>query len=1549
MADFGWAFVKSGLLTGSAPPSGAVQYNDGNNKLAATRDFIFISGSTSQLNLTGTLNVSGAINANEYNVTVTNQNVINLTATGSTKFGDTSDDIHEFTGSLNILGNASASINISASAFYGDGSNLAGVVKNPAGSTTQIQFNDGGSFAGSSNLTFSSNTLAVAGVVSASSNISGSSFYGDGSNLTGIVGGSNNQIQLNNSGDFAGSSNLTFDGSSLGVSGHVSASLGISASAFHGDGSNLTGIAGGANNQVQLNSSGDFGGSSNLTFDGTNLNILGNASASINISASAFYGDGSNLTGIATTLDAVTNNGNTTTNAMTASALNLTGLAAGTATNTNFLALDSSNNVVLTSSSGGGSTIIGEAEDGLYTDGLFSDFTTSTLVGTAIDKFNEILKIIVPGPAPAVDRINYTNTNGIATKLTFTTQGDAPAVYTDVTSTGSFTSPPEMNDQYTVATSGEDFRLGVYNGTQEITGVVNFNVVEELKTSEVNYSNNAFGNAESGSLKLIVNGTTIHTLNLTASGAGNPNTGSASDVNVDGTGFFDISITASATDQNGSKYNIFQHRTAKYVIDPDDQRKGWNIAKVEHQYGSTNYVTNFVQWFNDTDASSQAMAVSNQAVGFTGNGSKYLSGVQYFRSASLVYNADVSNVYKFTYPTGNVVTFNRTSNINAISAQALPSTDGSNLFNKLLQLTGSTDTNDDTMLDNSTTISINLDHPLKTNLSTTGSVTTSGILIYNVDTANSNLVENFDLEDFRITNQNYEDQDDVTDGVSTWNSQHHMTSSGATGHTDGLIMYNGALRSPLQGANGGNFSTLANGPASNPNYSGVTGTRKFFRKIQNTSGAVVRDLKITSTKSSRINNSSLTTNNVKFFIKVPESTAWLNISQNFTYGSVLSDGEGTLINGALDNSNTGTTNSGNAVHCVTFGTASVPINGYAVIKVEADESWTGNFDTLQFQLGASDVSAPTESPTLDDIDLDDTAGETAKLSFGSFNAVGGYTNVAGGVGSMGAVNSNAAYTDNGDTNRGVFKVAEVMGGTLNEDVSANGNNYTANSFKNAYTGSLLLIVNDSTASTLSLANLDANNNLSSNTGFSVGAVGFSTTTDNIPDYTKPYRTGTYSVGTAQQRSGWNYARVIHRIGASDTLTNYTQWVVDPSGNVDNTIVSTPTISNFNHPTTYYQSGIGYFATNPSGSFSFTGSNFYSNVYATGSAISFPTTTNCSVSNIRVTGSGITTFDSGVSSCDMPALNNSEGCETTSIEVTGTMLYDGGTSISGAFFSTPNNVTVTGRILHPHKSDKTTDPASKNAFMRYSGSIGSTTLSSAEYFGLETYRIVSGNYPNQTDVLDAGNKWNSQTEIDNGGSHDDGMVTANGFLISPFKIGNAGDARNVAQGGSLQAPTGNPNYSALTNNTRTYYRQFRYTGGSATPNITLTLRGDATLRSMDDSYPAYYEALTTSSGVNKNVNVELRVSTDSSADPDQSTTWLDCAKIIIPSENKQTLVGAGVRSGAASGEDVTIDTNGLALTLDLGTSRLAPNQYYVLKISAHKNWTGYISRIEVAYG
>ena len=1337
MSDFGWAFVKHGILTASAPPVKSVQFNDGNEQLGGSADFTFDKASK-VLNLTGTLNVSGAINANQYNVDVVNKTVTNISADGSSKFGDTTNDTHVFTGSIDL----------------------------------------------------SSST---------------------------------NPIKIH-------------------------------------------------------------------------------------------------------------------------------GLQSGAGIDSNsYLALNSSFQLVLTSAAGASSGgTIGAAEDGNYADGLYSDFTTSTTVGTAIDRFNEILKIIVPGPAPAVDRINYTNTNGQGLNLSVNA-GSKPSDYTAVANTGSFNDNLTINSQYPVATSGEDFRLGVYNGTQEITGVINFDVTEQLKGAQINYSNNAFGNAESGSLKLFVNGTLKHTLNLTASGAGNPNSGSNSQLNSNGSGFFDLSVTASAKDQNGSVYDIFQHRTSKYVVDPQDQRKGWNIAKVEHEFGAVTYVTNFVQWFNDTDANSNAMSVDSPTITVAGSGAKYLSGVKYFTAANVTYSSSVANVYKHTYPTGNVLSFTQT-NLNPASATSLPAIGGSESFSKLLQISQASTNSTSTMLGTTFSRGISLTHPLKTDLSNAGSATSNPTLIYNVSNDSDNLNEKFDDESFRITSGSYTTQGSVTAGAASWNSQNHMTGSGASGHTDGLMFFNSNLYSPkntpVAGITNGNFSALADGPTGNPNYSTQTGTRTFYRKIQNTSGATKRDLKITSDKSTKINNSSLSTDNIQFFAKIPGSTGWMDISQNFVYGSVA-DGNGALIDGASDNSNTGGTATADSVHCVTFGTASIANNEYVVIKILADHSWTSFVENLTFQLGAT-ANTATAAPDQDNINNNQTTGVEAKISFGPSNPISGYENVQGSSLSLSNLDSNGVFNDNTNT-RGVFSSFANKTGNLNNDVSANGNNYPARAFGNAFTGSLKIFVNNTSSAKHTVDLSSTTNAITSyngnNSGFVLSSVGFSTTTDNIPNYTLPYRTGTWQAGADDQRQGWNYVKVDHVIGGTTHSSQYIEWVVDNSASVDTTIDSTPTISNFGHTSIYYQSGIKYFAADPTGSFEFSGSNYYRNVYSSdSSAISFPTTTNASITNIRAVGTGLTTQDAGGATAGMPALNNSANCELTDISVTGTVEYDGpSTSISGGLgIFTHSDVTVSGRITHPIKTDRTTATQTKSAFMRYSGSLGSTTLANNEYFNTEDYRVVSGNYDNQAALTSSTNTWNPQTVMNSGGTHDDGLVSSNGYVISPFKIGNAGDTRNLVDGGSLQAPTGNPNYSTLTNNTRTYYRMFKYTGSSTVASFTLTLYGDATLVGKSGTYAG-------SLGASKNCFVELKVPFDpnfSGAD-DQSTDWADTAKI-FESSAQPNVLGAGIRAGSFSGEDQSIDSNGLPLSLTLGTRRIKQNQHFVVKISAHKDWTGYISRVQVAY-
>ena len=87
----------------------------------------------------------------------------------------------------------------------------------------------------------------------------------------------------------------------VSISGSMSASVNISASAFYGDGANLTNLPAGGlvvainSTQAYLTSSLALGGTSAPDHA---LSISGSMSASVNISASAFYGDGANLTGI---------------------------------------------------------------------------------------------------------------------------------------------------------------------------------------------------------------------------------------------------------------------------------------------------------------------------------------------------------------------------------------------------------------------------------------------------------------------------------------------------------------------------------------------------------------------------------------------------------------------------------------------------------------------------------------------------------------------------------------------------------------------------------------------------------------------------------------------------------------------------------------------------------------------------------------------------------------------------------------------------------------------------------------------------------------------------------------------------------------------------------------------------------------------------------------------------------------------------------------------------------------------------------------------------
>jgi len=109
----------SGSITGSSiriEGTGSFQSLQVNDTLTVNHGETIISGS--QL-VTSDLTVLGAVNARQFNISVISSSV--LFESGSSNFGNTSDDIHSFTGSVQVTGS------VTATSFVGDGSGLTGM------------------------------------------------------------------------------------------------------------------------------------------------------------------------------------------------------------------------------------------------------------------------------------------------------------------------------------------------------------------------------------------------------------------------------------------------------------------------------------------------------------------------------------------------------------------------------------------------------------------------------------------------------------------------------------------------------------------------------------------------------------------------------------------------------------------------------------------------------------------------------------------------------------------------------------------------------------------------------------------------------------------------------------------------------------------------------------------------------------------------------------------------------------------------------------------------------------------------------------------------------------------------------------------------------------------------------------------------------------------------------------------------------------------------------------------------------------------------------
>ena len=154
--------TTNSTITGSLTLNGTGSFSSlkVNDTLTVNHGTTIISGS--QL-VTDELTVLGAINARQFNISVVSSSVIYQS--GSTKFGDTLDDTHDFTGSVNITGSVSASTFTGVGNLTDFSSSLdARIVSASAGGNNTFDFNLEPSVAGQVGFIedISSNTQVVA-------------------------------------------------------------------------------------------------------------------------------------------------------------------------------------------------------------------------------------------------------------------------------------------------------------------------------------------------------------------------------------------------------------------------------------------------------------------------------------------------------------------------------------------------------------------------------------------------------------------------------------------------------------------------------------------------------------------------------------------------------------------------------------------------------------------------------------------------------------------------------------------------------------------------------------------------------------------------------------------------------------------------------------------------------------------------------------------------------------------------------------------------------------------------------------------------------------------------------------------------------------------------------------------------------------------------------------------------------------------------------------------------------------------------------------------
>lgn len=518
--------------------------------------------------------------------------------------------------------------------------------------------------------------------------------------------------------------------------------------------------------------------------------------------------------------------------------------------------------------------------------------------------------------APPLDQI--TASSGSVGKLSFGPSNAISGV-TDVPSA-------DVGDTFNV--TGDQYGIVGMN-TSYVSGVINEDV-----TASNEHNADVFGKAEVGTLRLIVNGSEIISARINLNSTSNSISTVASDTGLS------VSASQNLTYPDGDTYTYEKQRSGTWQVSTGDLQPGYNTIKVQHYDGDNNLIseTQSVEYVLDNDVST----ISFSNLGFdnlTTSGSMYLSGVEYHTDVQADLVADISDVYRNTYDTGNAISFPTTTNFNLNPIPIPDPSTHSDTINLSEAVSPS-----DRIINDGFVVQIEVSDPVESN-ETSSTFSDFNLLVDKATNQDTFLDNHFDSEDYRIPS-NEDFNTDISTG--SYNSLQTIKDGGSSGYNDQLQVTDSSLIYPVA-----NYSTISDGPSSNPDYStGVTGQRTFYGMFSDPTSAQNFVLRIygSATIISEIDSFTNGSDEIKVSFKLPTQTGWLDVSEDWIAGN-YNDGDG----GA--NPTFGTDyvvdSSGTEIG-ITSGTKSTA-NSFDKIyyRITAAENWSGSLERISIDWNVS--------------------------------------------------------------------------------------------------------------------------------------------------------------------------------------------------------------------------------------------------------------------------------------------------------------------------------------------------------------------------------------------------------------------------------------------------------------------------------------------------------------------------------------------------------------------------------------------------------------------